>query len=408
MDRSGVLHHVERLVALEVGALSNDAALEALATAQRVQSWVAGRTSALRRRVKETSPSPTAGKADADEASTSSQSSGSRDDVRADTTGAIPEAQDALDLGDITPEHVDVIAAAMSMLEPDEQALLATMGRHLIEQALGVNPDLYRARLRVLVDRMRRDAGQALLERQMRATSLQVWFDKDTGMWCINGRLDPQLATIIKQQLDAALRARFAEKTPELCPSDPRAKTNWLRAHALADIFAAALGGGPSGGGSRTQAEVTIVVTSPAGQVDSGLDCPVSAHFVADLIRRGTARVFTVVTENGEVVSAPGRLDLGRTTRIASRAQRRALHALYATCAVPGCTVDYRWCRLHHVHWWRHGGPTDLWNLLPLCNDHHTAIHQQGWHLALGPHRELTITRPDGKVLSTGPPGRGG
>jgi len=59
------------------------------------------------------------------------------------------------------------------------------------------------------------------------------------------------------------------------------------------------------------------------------------------------------------------------------------------------------------VHWWRFGGPTDLGNLLPVCDGHHNAIHQEGWEVTLGPHRELTVVRPDGRVMRTGPPGRG-
>jgi hypothetical protein len=131
----------------------------------------------------------------------------------------------------------------------------------------------------------------------------------------------------------------------------------------------------------------------------------VTPGFVTDLVRGGVARLFTVVTRDGQVVAAPGRLDLGRTTRLANRAQRRALHSLYPTCAMPGCVVDFRLCRLHHVVWWRNGGRTDLDNMVPLCGTHHRAVHDEGWIIALGRRREVTITRADGVVLTTGPPG---
>jgi predicted restriction endonuclease len=58
------------------------------------------------------------------------------------------------------------------------------------------------------------------------------------------------------------------------------------------------------------------------------------------------------------------------------------------------------------VIWWRHGGLTDLDNLLPLCSRHHHKVHDDGWHLALGPERQLTVTFPDGSVKNTGPPSR--
>jgi hypothetical protein len=145
----------------------------------------------------------------------------------------------------------------------------------------------------------------------------------------------------------------------------------------------------------------------PPGVIDAGAEMAVTPAFVTDLVRRGVATLCTVITSDGQVVAAPGTLDLGRISRLANRAQRRALHALYPTCAVPGCRVDYRLCRLHHVRWWRHGGRTDLDNLVPLCGVHHRAVHDEGWTLQLGPRRQLTLTRPDGEVLKTGPPGRG-
>ena len=63
-------------------------------------------------------------------------------------------------------------------------------------------------------------------------------------------------------------------------------------------------------------------------------------------------------------------------------------------------------CKIHHVLWWRHGGRTDLANLLPLCAHHHSKVHAAGWVLTLDIMRNLTIAYPDGTVQATGPPGR--
>ena len=40
--------------------------------------------------------------------------------------------------------------------------------------------------------------------------------------------------------------------------------------------------------------------------------------------------------------------------------------------------MRYDRCKLHHITWWRHGGRTDLDNLLPVCSRCHTKIHQDG------------------------------
>ena len=114
----------------------------------------------------------------------------------------------------------------------------------------------------------------------------------------------------------------------------------------------------------------------------------------------------TVAVRDGVILDAPGTLNLGRTTRLANRPQHRALGAIYPTCAIPGCHVRYSRTKLHHIIWWRHNGRTDLENLLPLCEQHHHKVHHNGWIVSLGSNRELTITLPDGQVMSTGPPKR--
>jgi predicted restriction endonuclease len=68
--------------------------------------------------------------------------------------------------------------------------------------------------------------------------------------------------------------------------------------------------------------------------------------------------------------------------------------------------VAYDRCNLHHIVWWRHGGATDLDNLVPLCTTHHARIHNDGWVITLGAHRELTLRLPDGSIHNTGPPNR--
>ena len=150
---------------------------------------------------------------------------------------------------------------------------------------------------------------------------------------------------------------------------------------------------------------MVVDTTSPSGPVvDWGLPVELPRRALEELF--GVTDASAVVVRNGVVLHAPGQLDLGRSTRLANRAQRRALRGLYATCAIPGCAVGYGHCKLHHVVWWEHGGATDLANMLPLCERHHHAVHDRGWLLHLGPSRELRVTLPDGQVMTTGPPVR--
>ena len=155
--------------------------------------------------------------------------------------------------------------------------------------------------------------------------------------------------------------------------------------------------------------EVVVVVDTRASggdgpAVDWGIPVELPVKVLTDLVAR--ADIHTVVVRDGAIVHAPGRFDLGRTTRLANAAQRRALRAIYPRCAIPDCPTRFDHCKIHHVRWWRRGGRTDLDNLLPVCVRHHTAIHDQGWVIELAPNRTLVVTLPNGEVMTTGPPSR--
>jgi hypothetical protein len=236
-------------------------------------------------------------------------------------------------------------------------------------------------------------------------------------MWNVRGRFDPVTSLTLAARLDAAVEALFAEATPDTCPSDPVEKQKHLRALAFARLVE-----GTAGTGRPGRPEFVAVIDVAAGAAGecscqcTGSSCgagpevqwpiPIElpARVLADLVAEATTT--TVVVRNGVVLHAPGELDLGRTTRLANRAQRRALRGLYRTCAIPGCAVGYDRCKLHHILWWRHGGRTDLDNLLPVCTHHHGKIHNDGWVVEIDPNRRLTITFPDGTIHNTGPPRR--
>ena len=68
-------------------------------------------------------------------------------------------------------------------------------------------------------------------------------------------------------------------------------------------------------------------------------------------------------------------LDLGRSKRFFTEAQRVALATTYDECAAPGCDRPYAWCELHHEDPWSRGGATDFGLAVPLCGFHHRLAH---------------------------------
>jgi Domain of unknown function (DUF222) len=342
------------------------------------------------------------GERDIAEATRTGTASANRVLDRAKLLAKTPEITDAFTNGDVTAGHVDALGRALRSLEPAQQNALLAKGADLAKVASTATVEEFARHVRREAAGVQTDDGMDRLERQRRAVRLRWWVDAE-GMVGLAGRYDPLTGALLTKRLDSIVAALFAESTPPDCPSDPIEKQAYLRALALQSLI-----NGQAAGSGRTETVAVIDTDQPgptgAPAVDWGLPVEVPARVLADLF--DTTDTTVVIVRNGIVLYAPGELNLGRTTRIASKAQRRALRALYRTCAIPGCTVHYDLTKAHHVWEWEHGGPTDLHNLLPLCVRHHHNIHDNRWKLALGPNRQLTITYPDGTIQTTGPPTR--
>jgi hypothetical protein len=87
-------------------------------------------------------------------------------------------------------------------------------------------------------------------------------------------------------------------------------------------------------------------------------------------------------------------LDLGRTRRLHSKTQRRALALTHDTCAVAGCHRPFAWCEIHHQRLsWSKRGRTDLDNGLPLCGHHHRRAHDTRFDLRRRPDGDWAFHR---------------
>ena len=99
-------------------------------------------------------------------------------------------------------------------------------------------------------------------------------------------------------------------------------------------------------------------------------------------------------------------LHYGRATRHWSTELANAIATRDGGCRWPGCTAPVHWCDVHHVHYWEHGGPTDIDNGLLLCRRHHRMLHTKaGWELKLLPDGTAELTHPDGTTEQSYPKG---
>ena len=418
MELGDLLELVRGIDGLDDACTDRDAIVAAVGHVQRLMSWCESRQ--LLHAALLTGVSSFPEKLFADAARTGLRQA-SRVFERSQTAALFPGCARLLGDGRITVEYIDTLSRALRSLEPELRPRLIAQAARFAAVAASASVDEFARVVRTEVRRIETDDGAAKLERQKRATRLRAWFDEYTGMLKLAGEFDPVTGLALMGRLDNMIATLFASGVPDGCPTDPSAKQDHLRALALMALtegrglgFGSGSGFGSgvdahSGSGSgRPDVIVVVDTTQPDAdgqpRVDWGFPVEVPMRVLADLA--GDANVSTIVVRNGVVLHAPGQLDLGRTTRIANRAQRRALRGLYPSCAIPGCAVRFEHCKVHHVHWWRHGGFTDLCNLLPVCSQHHQNVHRDGWVLTLHADRTLIIDLPDGTQMATGPPSR--
>ena len=86
-------------------------------------------------------------------------------------------------------------------------------------------------------------------------------------------------------------------------------------------------------------------------------------------------------------------LDLGRTRRLHTSSQRKALALTHDSCAIGTCDRPFAWCEIHHPHPWSQGGRTDLTNALPLCGHHHRRAHDPRFDLRRHSHGDWRFHR---------------
>ncbi|MDE0232226.1 MAG: DUF222 domain-containing protein, partial [bacterium] len=89
-------------------------------------------------------------------------------------------------------------------------------------------------------------------------------------------------------------------------------------------------------------------------------------------------------------VSQP--LDMGRSRRTASPAQRIALIARDKNCV--GCGATANWCQSHHIIPWAVQGNTDIDDMVLLCSRCHHKVHDDRWQVRKKPSGEYYLKPP--------------
>ncbi len=291
----------------------------------------------------------------------------------------------ALAEGEVSSEHAAVIAKAVRDLPAGLTAgERDQVEADLVAAAKRVDPaKLRRAARRALdaLDRPEAEAheDQSLRDEEDRARAKAKFSMHDNGDGTTSGHFTvPTLAASILRKILEQMTAPRRMTPDERGGVDGAATgTDWAHAQGLA--FTELLERLPTDHLSGKVA-ATIVVTLSwerllaglgAAKVDTGTD-----------ISAGEAR--RLACGAGIVPAVLGGaslpLDLGRSSRLFTEAQRVALATVYDTCAAEGCDRPYAWTELHHETPWSRGGTTDRKDAVPACRCHHQRLHDPRYH----------------------------
>ena len=311
---------------------------------------------------------------------------------RAGVCDSMPKVHDALADGSISAGHVDAIANATASLDNDDaRAQLADLEDSLVGATTAMPVETFERECQQLARILAGDDGLGRHQRHRRARRVRRWVDRQSGMCKTLIELDAETDALMWTAINAAIAAARAN------PQDDELTFDQLQVDALVALI--------TGARSTDQrvAEISALIDleTLVGGLHEGSVCETSdgAALPTETIRPLCCDgdiIPVVLGGHGEV------LDVGRGQRLANRAQRRALRAMYRTCAHPNCQVRFDHCRIYHVTPWEQGGPTDLDQLIPLCDRHHHLVHEGGWTPTLGADRTITLSRPDGTVHFSG------
>ncbi|HEY2557746.1 MAG TPA: DUF222 domain-containing protein [Diaminobutyricibacter sp.] len=260
-------------------------------------------------------------------------------------------------------------------------------------------------------------AGIAEREQRLRARRFLRIGPEIDGMRRLTGLLDPESAAIIVSAVDAVTAPRRGG--PRFADPSDGPSTDGLRAGAAeTDIRSV----------EQLALDSVVEMVRIAGEADTGRVFGMSRPAVrvsvayadlrseleaADQVGAGSGIAF-LETSTVPVSAATARriacnagvlpivfggeseiLDVGRTRRLFTGAQRVALAARDGGCRWPGCDRPPSWTEAHHIDPWAAGGRTDLADGVLLCRHHHLLLHNNGWRVVKeAAPGEFTLIRP--------------
>ena len=239
------------------------------------------------------------------------------------------------------------------------------------------------------------EGGVVDRERQLRDSRYLRFTKRPDGSLYFSGVCDPESGALVTDAFDAVTSPRrsgptFAE--PEDAPDDRTTEQRLL--DAFVEIVQLAAGADPGAlfGDRRPAVRILVSANDVARGAGAAQLEGSSASVSIDTVERhicATGSVTVVFDSHGQPVN------VGRSQRLFTSAQRLALSARDGGCRFAGCDRPPSWSEAHHIVPWSRGGPTDIANGILLCRHHHLLVHNAGWGITRQ-GSDYFLVAPDG------------
>lgn len=284
---------------------------------------------------------------------------------------------------DATPEQVRVA----------EELLVARATGEGNRNGKPINQSRLRRAARRMFDPIDRDLADRhearMLGREEKAAEAEAWFrlgDNGDGTWSGRFRVPELNGNLLNQALERLSAPRRMGRNPDDPDSkagpvvvDPSAPTTTNYEELLGLALCELIEHLPTLGHASNGTTMVVRIDLDRlldGLGAAGLDRGVAISAVQARRLACEAGIIPVVMGGASVA-----LDVGRSRRLHSTAQRNAAAAIYDTCGIEGCERPFAWCEMHHATAWAVGGGTDVAHLVPLCGHHHRRAHDERFEL---------------------------
>jgi hypothetical protein len=234
--------------------------------------------------------------------------------------------------------------------------------------------------------------GEDLSSKQQSERRVRYWWRED-GMLDLFATLPPEEGQVVLAAIEAgAAKRKEKEGYQALDTFGAR------RADALTEICRRWLEGDEKGNAPRPrhQLVVHVDVETLTGQAEGGRCHLENGPGISPELMRKLgcdADIVAITEKNGLPI------DVGRTKRLFTPKQRRAIAVRDGTCRFPGCGVPATECTPHHIEYWADGGPTVIGNGISQCDYHHGRHHEGAFRIRKVGPGEVIFETMEGEAL---------